>query len=317
MKLFLIRRSVSLIPTLLVVSVVVFSLVRILPGDPAYLLASVDEGSYIDPQVYQEVRSKYGLDRHIVVQYFNWLWGVIRGDWGTSFFSKQEVFPEIVSRLGFTAQLTLLSWLFSLIIGIPLGIISALKRNSPPDLMATLFSVIGIALPNFWLGSMLIILFGVWLGWLPTGGYQSPMENLLGWARHMILPTLVLGTGLAAIITRHTRSALLEALGKDYIQTARAKGLLERDVIWTHAFRNSLLPVVTVSFLQLGTLIGGTIVTESVFALPGLGKYIVDAVVQQDYLVVQMGLLTMALGVFIANLFADIIYTYLDPRISY
>lgn len=317
MKRFLIRRSVSLIPTLLIISVVVFSLVRILPGDPAYLLASVDEGSYIDPQVYQEVKSKYGLDKHIVSQYFNWLWGVVQGDWGTSFFSKQKVFPEIVSRLGFTAQLALISWILSLIIGIPLGIISALKRNSPQDLITTLFSVTGIAIPNFWLGAMLIFLFGVWLGWLPTGGYESPLGNLPGWARHMILPTIVLSTGLAAMISRHTRSALLEALGENYIQTARAKGLRERDVVWTHAFRNSLLPVVTISCLQLGKLIGGTVVTESIFALPGLGKYIVDAVVQQDYLVVQMGLLTMALAVFLTNLLADILYAYLDPRIRY
>ena len=317
MRRFLVRRSLNLIPTLLVVSILVFAFIRVLPGDPAYLLAAVDEGSYIDPQVYQAIRERFGLDQPIAVQYVDWLWGVLRADWGSSFFTRQEVFPQIVSRLSFTAQLAVLSWLFSLFMGIPLGVISALKRNTPSDVAATTFAMAGVALPNFWLGVMLIILFGVWLGWLPVGGYQSLLESPLGWFRHMVLPTVMLGTGLAAIIMRQTRSALLEVLGEDYIRTARAKGLMERRVVWLHALRNAMLPLVTVSGLQLGTLIGGTVVTESVFALPGLGKFVVDAVIQQDYLVVQMGILVMSLGVILANFVADILYAYFDPRIRY
>ena len=317
MSRYLARRSINLILTLLVVSFLVFGLIRILPGDPAYLLAAVDEGSYIDPQVYQAVRDKFGLDRPIVVQYGNWLWGVLHGDWGISFFSRKEVFPQIVSRLSFTAQLAVLSWVFSLLMGVSLGVVSALKRNTLPDVAATILAIAGVASPNFLLGLMFIILFGVWLGWLPIGGYQSLLESPTGWFRHMVLPTVMLGTGLAAIIMRQTRSALLEVLGEDYIRTARAKGLVERRVIWPHALKNAMLPVVTVSSLQLGALIGGTVITESVFALPGLGRFVVDAVIQQDYLVVQMGMLVMALGVLLANFAADILYTYLDPRIRY
>ena len=317
MQRYLIRRVLNLIPVFFIISVVVFAMVRVLPGDPARLLAAVDETGFVDPKVLAAIEERYGLNKPLLVQYTDWMWGLFRGDWGTSIFSSQKVFPQIKSRLSFTAQLAGLSWLLSLLIGIPLGVLSALKRNSAQDIAVTSFAVSGIALPHFWLGMLMIIFFGVWLGWLPTGGYVSFLDSPLEWARRMLLPTIMLGTGLAAITMRQMRAALLEIMREDYIRTARAKGLMERRVIWLHAMKNSLLPVVTVASLQLGTLIGGTVVTETVFFLPGIGKFVVDAVIAKDYLVVQMGLLVLTLGVLLANLIADIAYTYLDPRIRY
>lgn len=314
---YLTRRTFNLIPTLFIISVIVFGLIRILPGDPAYILAAVDEGARIDPQVYRDIREKYGLDKPIVVQYGEWMWGILHGDWGISIFSKKDVFPQIMSRLSFTVQLAALSWLFSLFLGIPMGVISALKRNSPIDVGVTSFAISGIAIPHFWLGLMLIIFFGVWLEWLPVGGYTSFRDSPFEWFQRMVLPVVMLGTGLAAVVMRQTRSAVLEVLREDYIRTARAKGLAESRVIWLHALKNAMLPVVTVSTIQLGGLIGGTVVTETVFALPGLGRFVVSAVIEKDYLVVQMGMLVMALGVLIANYIADIAYVYLDPRIRY
>jgi len=318
MRGYLIRRVLNLVPTLLIVSMIVFAMIRILPGDPIYTLAAVDdrEGE-IDPVLYARLLKEYGLDKPIVVQYGGWLWGVARGDWGSSLFSRQDVLPQIVPRLGFTLQLAFLSWVFGIAMGVSLGIVSALKRNKGPDVAATIFAMVGVALPNFWLGLMLIVVFGVWLGWLPIFGYVSILDNPWEWCLRMVMPVLTLGTALSAVLMRQTRSAMLEVLGEDYIRTARAKGLSERSVVGLHALKNALLPVVTISSLQLGGLIGGTLITESVFALPGLGKFILDAIIEQDYQVFQMGMLVIVVGVVLANFMADILYAYLDPRIRY
>ncbi len=319
MKGYLIRRTLNLVPTLIIVSMIVFAMIRILPGDPIYTLAAVDEseGGLIDPVLYARLTKEYGLDKPIVVQYGVWLWGVLRGDWGSSLFSRQDVLPQILPRLGFTLQLAALSWSFGILMGVTLGIISALKRNTPPDVAATTFAMTGVALPNFWLGLMLIVIFGVWLRWLPIFGYVSILDSPSEWLLRMVMPVVTLGTALAATLMRQTRSAMLEVLGEDYIRTARAKGLNERSVVGLHALKNALLPVVTVSSLQLGGLIGGTLITESVFALPGVGKFILDAIIEQDYQVFQMGMLVIVLGVILANFTADILYAYLDPRIRY
>lgn len=317
MQRYLLRRVINIIPVLALISIIVFATVRVLPGDPARLLAAVDETGFVDPEVLAAVEKRYGLDKPIVTQYFDWVWGVMRGDWGVSLLSSQDVFPQIRSRLSFTVQLAGLSWLLSLLIGIPMGVISALRRNSIRDIAVTSFAVSGIALPNFWLGMLMIIFFGVWLGWLPTGGYTSYLDSPVEWARKMIMPTITLGTALSAVTMRQMRASLLEVMREDYIRTARAKGLMERRVVLLHAMKNSLLPVITLSTLQLGTLVGGTVVTETVFFLPGIGKFIVDAVVAKDFLVVQMGLMLLTLGVLVANLIADISYAFLDPRIRY
>jgi peptide/nickel transport system permease protein len=318
MRKYLVRRLLNMIPTLLLVSLGVFALVRWLPSDPARLLAGVDESGSIDPVLYARITKELGLDQPVLVQYGAWLAGIVRGEWGKSYLSGIEVFPQIVNRLRFTIQLGLTSWLFGLLLGIPLGAVSAMKRNSPLDIAVTVFAISGVAIPHFWLGMMLIVVFAVWLGWLPYGGFNASLfATPWVWVRQMLLPTFVLGTGLAAILMRQTRAALLEVLREPYVLTARAKGLKEVRVIWAHAMKNSLLPVVTIASLQFGTLIGGTVVTETVFTLPGLGKFVVDAVLRRDYLVVQMGLLVLTVAVMLSNFAADVLYTYLDPRIRY
>lgn len=318
MQRYFVRRLLHMIPTLLLVSLVVFALVRWLPSDPARLLAGVDESGAIDPVLYAKIKKDLGFDQPIIVQYVSWLAGIVSGNWGKSYLSGMEVFPQIVHRLRFTVQLGLVSWLFGVIIGISLGTVSAVRRNSPIDMAVTTFAISGVAIPHFWLGMMLIVVFAVWLGWLPYGGFNASLFSTpLLWIQQMLLPAFVLATGLAAILMRQTRAALLEVFREPYILTARAKGLKESRVIWGHAMKNSLLPVVTIASLQFGTLIGGTVVTETVFTLPGVGKFIVDAVLRRDYLVVQMGLLVLTVGVMLSNFFADVLYTYLDPRIRY
>ncbi len=316
MKKYLLRRLLGLIPTLFIISIIVFSLTRVLPGDPAAVLAANEEG-YIDAALRESINERFGLNDSLVVQYGRWMKGVFTGDWGVSIFSGVSVFTQIMERASFTIQLAVLAWVTAILIGVPVGVLSALKRNSITDMVATTFAVSGIALPNFWLGLMMIILFAVTLGWLPAGGYTPFSENPADWFKSMIMPTIVLGTALSAGIMRLMRSALLEVMSEDYVRTARAKGLGEPTVIWVHAVRNALLPVVTLITLQLGLLIGGTVVTETVFFLPGVGRFVVDAVIAKDFQVVQMGLLFLTLGVVIANLAADVLYTILDPRIQY
>ena len=307
-----------MIPTLILVSLIVFSILRLLPSDPVRILAGIDESGAIDPALYARIKSELGLDRPLIVQYASWMGGVMAGNWGKSYLTGMQVFPQIVERLKFTVQLGLAAWVFGVTLGISLGTISAIKRNSAADIAVTTFAISGVAIPHFWLGMLLIILFSVWLGWLPFGGFNANLLTSPGlWLRQMLLPTFVLGTGLAAILMRQTRAALLEVMREQYILTARSKGVEERWVILRHAMKNSLLPVVTIASLQFGTLIGGTVVTETVFTLPGVGKFVVDAVIQRDYLVVQMGLLVLTIGVMLSNFAADIIYTYLDPRIRY
>jgi peptide/nickel transport system permease protein len=318
MRKYFVRRLLNMIPTLLLVSLGVFALVRWLPSDPARLLAGVDESGAIDPALYAKIKKDLGFDQPILVQYVSWLGGIVSGNWGKSYLSGMEVFPQIVHRLHFTVQLGLVAWLFGVIIGISLGTVSAVRRNSPIDMAVTTFAISGVAIPHFWLGMMLIVVFAVWLGWLPYGGFNASLfTSPLLWMQQMLLPTFVLATGLAAILMRQTRAALLEVFREPYILTARAKGLKESRVIWGHAMKNSLLPVVTIASLQFGTLIGGTVVTETVFTLPGVGKFIIDAVLRRDYLVVQMGLLVLTVAVMLSNFVADVLYTYLDPRIRY
>ncbi len=318
MRKYVVRRLINIIPTLMLVSFIVFSLVRLLPSDPARLLAGVDETGAIDPEVYAKIIKDLELDQPILIQYGHWLADIVRGRWGTSYLTGIPVFSQIMDRLKFTIQLAITSWILGVILGISFGTIAAIKRNSPFDIAVTIFAISGVAIPHFWMGMMLIVLFAVWLGWLPFGGFNASLFDDPGlWIQQMLLPTFVLGTGLAAILMRQTRAALLEVMREQYILTARSKGLQEGWVIWKHAMKNSLLPVVTIASLQFGTLIGGTVVTETVFTLPGVGKFVVDAVLQRDYLVIQMGLLVLTLAVVFSNFAADIIYTYLDPRIRY
>ena len=308
---FLIRRLLIAIPTLLLVSVIVFSLQKLLPGDVALALA----GEERDPEVIAYIREKYHLNDPIPVQYWYWLTGVLTGDLGMSIRINAPVGELILDKLPITIELAILAMLIALAIGIPAGIVAAVKKGSAWDYGANVVALSGLSIPNFWLGIMLILLVSVRLGWLPASGYVSPFEDLGRNLATMIMPAFVLGTAIAAVMMRHTRSAMLGVLRADYIRTARAKGLSERVVVLKHALRNALIPVVTLGALQLGELLGGAVLTEQVFTIPGFGKLIVDAVFNRDYQVVQSVVLVTAAAFILMNILADLAYFLLNPRL--
>jgi peptide/nickel transport system permease protein len=297
------RRLLATVPLLLAVSMVVFSFVHLLPGDPAVLFL----GEEATPDNLARFRAKLGFDRPLVVQYGEWLGRALQGDLGRSIRSNQPVTQAIVERLPVTLRLIGLSMLISLCIAVPLGVISAVKRNSGVDLASTFFALAGFSTPNFWLGLILIYVFALVLRWLPPSGFEG--------VRSLVLPSITLGTALAALVTRQLRSGMLEVLRQDYVRTAQAKGLADRVVIGKHALKNALISVVTVIGLQIGALLGNTIITESLFALPGVGRLMIDSVFSRDFFVVQGVILFLAVGYVVANLVVDITYSYLDPRI--
>jgi peptide/nickel transport system permease protein len=306
---FIGRRLLVMLPTLLLVSIFVFSLQHLLPGDPAEAMA----GEERDPRVIEYLRAKYRLDQPIPIQYVHWLGSVLQGDFGVSIRTQLAIGETILMKLPITIQLALMAMAIAIAIGVPAGIVAAVWRGTRIDHGANLVALSGLSIPNFWLGIMLILLFSVQLGWLPSGGYVSPTEDLWANLRGMILPAIVLGTGNAAVLMRHTRSAMLGVLQQDYIRTARAKGVRERLVILKHALRNALVPVVTLGTLQLGELLAGAVLTEQVFSIPGFGKLIVDAVFTRDYAVVQAVVLCVAVGFLVMNLIADVAYVLLNP----
>ena len=315
MSTYIIQRVLQMIPVMLLASVISFSIIFLLPGDPALLILGDQLAS--DRQVYEAKRAELGLDRPLPIQYLDWLGKTIRGDLGVSTRDRQPVTQGIRDRLPVTLQLAAFSMILALVIALPAGIISALKPNSKWDIASSLVAFGGIALPNFWFGILLIYFFAVVFRLLPPSGYvpftQDPVQNLT----RMLMPSLTLGLGLSAILMRQTRSSLLEVLHQDYITTARAKGLAQKLVVMRHALRNGLIPVVTVIGLQLGLLFGGAIITESIFSIPGIGRWAVDSITNRDFPVVQAVSLVMAVGVLISNLLADVAYAYIDPRIHY
>lgn len=313
MALYIARRFVAMIPVLLLVSVIVFSLIHLTPGDPATSML----GEEATPQAVAALRAKLGLDQPIPVQYAKWLGAVLRGDLGRSIRSNQPVSEAIAERLPVTIELAVLAITISLIIAIPAGIVAAMRRNSALDAGSTFVALLGVSLPNFFLAILLILLFGVKLKLLPPFGYQPITQGLGGNLQRMILPAITLGTALAAIVTRMMRSSLLEVLDQDYIRTARAKGLGERRMIRAHALKNALMPVVTIVGLQIGGLLGGAIITESIFVLPGIGRLLVDAIFQRDFPLVQGVVLFVSLAFLFSNFAVDLAYAYLDPRIRY
>ncbi|WP_417769778.1 ABC transporter permease [Stappia sp.] len=307
---FILRRLLIAIPTLILVSVFVFTLQKLLPGDPALVLA----GEERDPEVLAFIREKYRLNDPVIHQYFYWLGGLVQGDLGVSLRTNQPVLRLIADKLPVTIQLALMAMAIAMAIGIPTGILSAVKKGGPIDYIANFIALSGLSIPNFWLGIMLILLVSVQLGWLPASGYVSPLEDPVRSFQTMIMPAFVLGTALAATLMRHTRSAMLGVLKADYVRTARAKGLGERVVVIKHAFRNALLPIVTLGALLFGELLAGAVLTEQIFTIPGFGKLIVDAVFTRDYAVVQGVVLCTAAGFILMNLIADILYFLLNPR---
>src|SRR5215469_812276 len=283
MTTFLLRRIALIVPTLFFVSVLIFGLQQLLPGDPALAMAGEEQ----DPAVIAFLRAKYHLDEPLPVRYALWVEGVARGDLGESIRIKRPVRDLIVEKLPVTGELAGLAMLVAIIIGVPAGILAAVKHDTAIDYGATMMALWGISMPNFWLGILLILLFSVTLGWLPASGFVPPGESLRQNLLTLIMPAFVLGNAIAAVMMRHTRSAMLQVLGADYIRTARAKGLSRTSVVLRHALRNALIPVVTLGALQFGALLSGAVLTEQVFTIPGFGKLIVDAVFNRDYAVVQ------------------------------
>ena len=307
---YLARRLASILPTLFFVTILIFGLQQLLPGDPAVVLAGEDQ----DPSVIAYLREKLHLDEPFPVRYAYWLGGVAQGDLGESLRIQKPVTELILEKLPVTIQLAAMAMLIALVIGITAGIVSAVLKGSAWDYAANVFALWGLSTPNFWLGIMLILLFSVQLGWLPASGYVSPFEDLKANLASMIMPAFVLGNAIAAVLMRHTRSAMLQVLNSDYVRTARAKGLHERVVVLKHALRNALIPIITLGALEFGTLLSGAVLTEQVFSIPGFGKLIVDAVFNRDYAVVQGVVLFTATAYITLNLLADLAYFLVNPR---
>ena len=308
---FLAKRLVQLIPTLFFVSVLIFGLQQLLPGDPALAMA----GEERDPAVLAQIRQQYRLDQPFYVQYVYWIGGVLSGNLGESMRLKEPVLTLIAQKFPVTLQLALMAIVISLAIGVSAGIVSAVRKNTAIDYVVNVVALGGISTPNFWLGILLIFLFSVQLGWLPASGYVSPFEDFWLSIKTTILPAFVLGNAFAAVLMRHTRSAMLQAMASDYVRTARAKGLPERTVVLKHAMRNALTPVITLGALELGTLLSGAVLTEQVFSVPGFGKLIVDSVFNRDYAVVQGVVLITATTYILLNLAADVLYVLVNPRL--
>ncbi|SHJ99518.1 nickel ABC transporter permease [Paramaledivibacter caminithermalis] len=301
---YIFRRLLLLIPVLLGVTFIVFTIMSFTPGDPAQLML----GESAPPEAVEQLRAEMGLDDPFIVQYLRFVGNAIKGDFGRSYTTKREVFSEIFARFPNTLILAAVGVAIAVAIGIPVGIISATRQYSLIDSISMIGALLGVSMPNFWLGLMLILVFSVGLGWLPFAGFES--------AKSIILPAITLGTGAAAIITRMTRSSMLEVIRQDYIRTARAKGVSEKKVVNKHALKNALIPVITVVGLQFGYLLGGAVLTETVFSWPGVGRLLVEAIRQKDTPTVLASVVFMATTFSFVNLLVDILYAYVDPRIK-
>ncbi len=310
---YIARRLVATIPVLILISAITFFAIRLLPGDPAIALL----GPEADLNLLEALREEMGLNKNVVVQYFEWIGNAFQGDFGESRRSGDTVTALVRDRLEVTIELGILSLILAVVIAVPIGLLAGSRPNTPFDYLGTLFAVLGAAIPNFWLALVLILIFAVELGWFPALGFTSfrddPVENLRG----MLLPAVAIGVAQAAILARQTRAAMVEVLQQDYVRTARAKGLRERNVIIRHGFRNALIPVVTVLGLQISNVIGGAIIIESVFSLPGVGKLLIDSIFNRELVTVQALALMLAVSVALSNLLVDVSYAYLDPRIRY
>jgi peptide/nickel transport system permease protein len=310
MYVYIVKRLLVAIPTILIISVFVFSLQKLLPGDPVLVMAGEDR----DPQTLEYLRERYRLNDPIPYQYAAWLGSAVQGDLGISLRTNQPVLHLIAQKLPATLQLAVMAIVIAVLIGVPMGILAATRKNTALDYIANIVALSGLSIPNFWLGIMLILLVSVKLGWLPASGYESIFDDPVRSLRTMIMPAFVLGNALAATLMRHTRSSMLSVLNSDYIRTARAKGLPESSVVLQHSFRNAMLPIITVGALLFGELLAGAVLTEQIFTIPGFGKLIVDAVFNRDYAVVQGVVLCTAVGFILMNLLADILYVLLNPR---
>jgi peptide/nickel transport system permease protein len=310
---YIARRLVATIPVIILISLITFFAMRLLPGDPALAILG-EEG---DPAIAAVLREELGYNKPVVVQYFDWIGNAFQGDFGESRRSGDTVAALVSDRLEVTVELGILSMILAIVIAIPIGLLAGSRPNTPFDYGGTLFAVLGAAIPNFWLALVLILVFAVELGWFPALGWTSfrddPVQNLRG----MFLPALAIGVAQAAVLARQTRAAMVEVLQQDYVRTARAKGLQERTVIVRHGFRNALIPVITILGLQVSNVVGGAIIIETVFSLPGVGKLLIDSIFSREFPTVQALALMVAVAVALSNLFVDVTYAYLDPRIRY
>lgn len=311
---YIIRRLVHSVIIVWGCATLVFFLMRAIPGDPIIQML----GPEYTPEAADALRRKLGLDEPVLIQYVRWMGDILRGDLGSSITGAESVRSAILSGLPKTMSIAALSFVIATTIAVPAGVLAALKRNSFADFAVSLFAFLGVSMPSFWFGIILILVFAVNLGWLPSLGYASISEDgVLEWFKHLILPSLAIGAGYAAILMRFVRAGLLEAMGSDYIRTARAKGLAEKRVVVGHGLRNSLIPVVTVAGIQVALLLSGTVVIETVFAIRGIGRLLVGAIFDKDYPMVQGAILVVAVIFVFANLLVDILYTLIDPRIKY
>jgi len=310
---FLGGRLLGTAPVLVILSVGVFLMLHLTPGDPVQIMLGQDA----DPGAVAALRAELGLDQPLPIQYARWVANAVRGDLGRSIRTNQPVTEAIVSRLPVTIELSVLALVLSLAIGLPAGVVAAIRRNTSVDLASTGLALVGVSLPSFFLGILLILVFALWLRWVPPSGYTPLVLDPLMNVKQMFMPALALGAALAGIVARLTRSSLLEVLGTDYMRTARAKGLSEAASVVGHGLKNALLPVVTVVGLQVGAVLGGAILIETIFALPGIGRLAVDSIFARDFPMVQGVVLFLALVRVVSNLIADLLYARLDPRISY
>ncbi|MGH7823976.1 MAG: ABC transporter permease [Candidatus Binatia bacterium] len=312
MAVYAIKRILQLVPVLLIVSLIVFFIIQLIPGDPVAVMLGEDAQ---DPEMYELLRAELGLDRPIHVQYLSWLGRVLQGDFGQSLRSKRPVWDIVMERYPPTVYLACGSLLVGVLIAIPAGMVAAVKQNTPYDYAAMSFALFGISVPNFFFAILLMLIFGVYLGWLPTIGYVAPGTDFLKFLQYMTLPAIVLGTDVASSTTRYVRAEMLDQLRLDYVRAARAKGLPRRRVLFKHVLRNSLIAATTVIGLFVGRLLGGSTVVETVFAWPGLARLVLEAVYARDYPVLQGAVLLLALGYVVVNLLVDLLYQWLNPRI--
>lgn len=312
---FMVKRLIYVVPVILLLTVFVFAMIHLLPGDPVDILLSGESGAE-NPVVRTALVKELGLDKPLPAQYGMWLWRALQGNFGKSAYSQEDVFQLIFQRFPATLMLAFSAMSIAILVAIPAGIISAVKRQTPADYAVMIFALVGISLPEFWFGIMLILTFSLWLPLLPSMGYASPFEDFFGSIKFLILPSLALGLRMAGALTRMTRSSMLDELGQDYVRTARSKGLSEKTVIFVHALKNALVPTVTAIGLQFGTILGGTVVIEMVFSWPGLGQLLVQGILTRDYLVVQAAVLFISILFVFVNILVDFIYTILNPRVA-
>ncbi|MFN8525042.1 MAG: ABC transporter permease [Chloroflexota bacterium] len=313
---YIVRRALQVVPVVLGLTIAVFLMLRLIPGDVVDVILGTEGAA--SPERMAQLRKMFGLDRPFYLQYLDWVSGVVQGDFGRSIRTSRPILPDVLARLPVTAQLTVMAMAVSLALALPLGVLSAVRRYTATDAVVRVIGLLGLSIPNFWLATMMILLVSqYWRGWLPTSGFVPPSQDPLGSFRSLLLPSLALGAANTAILMRMTRSSLLEVLRQEYVTTARAKGLVERVVIWRHALQNALIPVVTVAGVQVGYLLGGAIIIEQIFALPGLGTLVLNGISQRDYPVVQAAVLFITSSFVLVNLVVDVLYAYLDPKIHY